>query len=83
MAGRTLTIDMADDDLLPAWGTVIELANTGISATWTLVGGLMVAAHARRADVLMRRPTDDVDVLVDYVTHRGDLNRAEATASAP
>lgn len=43
MAGRTLMVDMADDDLIPAWRTVIELAETGISAEWTVVGGPMVA----------------------------------------
>ncbi len=32
MAGRTLTVDMADDDLIPAWRTVIELGESGISA---------------------------------------------------
>ena len=76
MAGRTLTVDMADDDLIPAWQTVIELAESGVSAEWTLVGGLMVAAHARRAGVVMRRPTDDVDVLVDYVANRSSLSQA-------
>jgi hypothetical protein len=40
---------MQDDDLIPAWATIIELAETDI------------AAHARRAGVLTRRPTDDVD----------------------
>ena len=78
MAGRALTIDMQDDDLIPAWATVIELHETGISAEWTLVGGLMVAAHARRAGVLMRRPTVDVDVLVDYMTNRSSLANARA-----
>jgi hypothetical protein len=29
MAGRTLTVDMQDDDRLPAWRTVIELAESG------------------------------------------------------
>lgn len=76
MAGRTLTVDMADDDLIPAWQTVIELAESGVSAEWTLVGGLMVAAHARRAGVVMRRPTDDVDVLVDYMANRSSLLQA-------
>lgn len=76
MAGRTLTVDMADDDLIPAWRTVIELAESGASEEWTLVGGLMVAAHARRAGVIMRRPTDDVDVLVDYVANRSSLSQA-------
>ncbi len=76
MAGRTLTVDMEDDDLIPAWQTVIELAESGVSAEWTLVGGLMVAAHARRAGVIMRRPTDDVDVLVDYMANRSSLSQA-------
>lgn len=76
MAGRTLTVDMADDDLIPAWRTVIELAESGVSEEWTLVGGLMVAAHARRAGVVMRRSTDDVDVLVDYVANRSSLSQA-------
>lgn len=78
MAGRTVTVDMHDDELIPAWRTVIELAEAGISERWTLVGGLMVAAHARRAGVIMRRPTDDVDALVDYATDRSSLADARA-----
>lgn len=81
MAGRTLTVDMQDDDLIPAWATVIELAEIGIAAQWTLVGGLMVAAQARRAGVLMRRPTDDVDALVDYMTNRSSLTEARGALS--
>jgi hypothetical protein len=73
MAGAALTVDMGDDDLLPAWQTVVEVASTGIAGNLTLVGGLMVAVHARRADVVMRRPTDDMDALVDYWTHRSSL----------
>lgn len=69
---------MADDDLIPAWQTVIELATTGIAERLTLVGGLMVAAHARRAGVLMRRPTDDVDALVDYRADRSSLTDVRA-----
>lgn len=78
MAGRSLTVDMEDDDLLPSWRTVVELAEAGASRDWTLVGGLMVAAHARRAGAMMRRPTDDVDALVDYATDRASLARARA-----
>lgn len=66
MAGRALTVDMSDEDLLPAWQTVIEVSGTGISGNLTLVGGLMVAAHGSRAGVVMRRSTDDMDALVDY-----------------
>jgi hypothetical protein len=78
VAGRTLTVTMADDDLIPAWQTVIELARNGVSAGWTLVGGLMVYAHARRAGIVMNRPTDDVDVLVDYWANRASLSQAQS-----
>ncbi len=78
MAGRALTVLMEDDDQIPAWRTVIELAESGISEHWTLVGGLMVAAHARRPGVVMRRPTDDVDALVDYAANQSSLTEARA-----
>src|SRR4051812_36529179 len=64
---------MGDDDNLPAWQTVIDVASTGIAEKLTLVGGLMVAVHARRAGIMMRRPTDDMDALVDYWADRGSL----------
>lgn len=78
MAGRTLNVDMADVDLLPTWRTVIDLASNRVSETWTLVGGLMVDVHARRAGVFMPRPTEDVDVVVDYATNRSSLVDARA-----
>lgn len=80
MAGRTLTVDMHDDDLVPAWRTVIEIGATG--SQLTLVGGLMVAAHARRAGVLMSRPTDDLDVLADYRVNRSALTETRAALGA-
>jgi hypothetical protein len=73
MAGLELTLDMGDDDLLPAWRTVIDVAGTGISRSLTLVGGLMVAAHGIRVGVVMRRYTDDMDALVDYWADRTSL----------
>ncbi|MFZ1381799.1 MAG: hypothetical protein WAS54_03305 [Scrofimicrobium sp.] len=78
MAGRSLTVNMKDDDVIPAWKTVIELGAEGVSIDWTLVGGLMVTTHARRAGVAMHRPTDDVDVLVDYAANRGSLSVASS-----
>lgn len=77
MAGQIIDVDMADDDLLPAWRTVIDLADSSVSKDWTLVGGLMVDAHARRANVVMPRPTEDVDALVDYATNRSSLIEAQ------
>lgn len=79
MAGRELTVDMRDDDLLPAWQTVIDVASTGIAGDLTLVGGLMVATHGRRAGVMMRRSTDDMDALVDYWADRSSLTAARVT----
>lgn len=79
MAGRELTVAIGDDNLIPAWQTVLELSNAQIAGRLTLVGGLMVAAHARRAQVVMRRPTDDVDTLVDYVADRSSLSDMRAT----
>jgi len=79
VAGRELTVDMRDDDLLPAWQTVIDVASTGIAGDLTLVGGLMVATHGRRAGVMMRRSTDDMDALVDYWADRSSLTAARVT----
>ena len=79
MAGRELTVDMRDDDLLPAWQTVIDVASTGTAGDLTLVGGLMVATHGRRAGVMMRRSTDDMDALVDYWADRSSLTAARVT----
>jgi len=73
VAGGSLTVDMGDDDLLPAFRTVIEVASAGIGGKLTLVGGLMVAVHARRAGVAMNRSTDDMDALVDYQADRSSL----------
>ncbi len=73
MAGRTLNVEMGGDGKIPAWQTVIELSSRGLAERLTLVGGIMVAAHARRAGVVMRRPTDDVDMLVDFATDRSSL----------
>lgn len=78
MAGEERTVDMGNDDLLPAWQTAIDVASTGISASLTLIGGLMVAVHAAHAGVTMRRSTDDLDALVDYVANRGSLIAAKA-----
>jgi hypothetical protein len=54
------------------------VASTGVTADLTLVGGLMVAVHAARASVTMRRSTDDMDALVDYVADRGSLTATKA-----
>ena len=73
MAGAAFTVHMDDDDMLPAFQTVIDVGAAGAAEGLTLVGGLMVAVHGRRAGVIMRRSTDDMDALVDFRADRGSL----------
>ncbi len=49
---------------LHPWPNVFELAREMATDKWTLVGGLMVQAHALAHGVTLTRPTDDVDVLL-------------------
>lgn len=49
---------------LHPWPNVFELAREMATDKWTLVGGLMVQAHALAHGVKLTRPTDDVDVLL-------------------
>lgn len=74
MAGQTLEVTLGSDSGLPSWQSVHDLARTAVSHKLTLVGGLMVDIHARRAGVFMPRTTADVDVLVDYQAARSELN---------
>lgn len=73
MAGAEISVHMDDDDMLPAFRTVIDVGGAGAAEGLTLVGGLMVAVHGRRAGVVMRRSTDDMDALVDFRADRGSL----------
>ena len=70
MAGAEISVHMDDDDMLPAFQTVIDVGAAGAAGGLTLVGGLMVAVHARRAGVIMRRSTEDMEALVDFRTDR-------------
>lgn len=71
-------ISLTGDETLPAWRSVIELDQAGLSEALTLVGGLMVYAHARAAGLSSPRPTADADVLVDVITARPTLNEVSA-----
>ena len=82
MAGAELTVHMDDDDILPAWRTVIDVGEAGAAEGLTLVGGLMVAVHCRRAGVIMRRSTDDMDALVDFQADQGSLISTSAALRA-
>ncbi len=49
---------------LHPWPNVFELAQVMATDKRTLVGGVMVQAHALAHGVTLTRPTDDVDVLL-------------------
>ena len=74
MAGQTFTLNLESDSALPGWQSVRDIAGSAVADKVTLIGGLMVDIHARRAGVVMPRPTVDVDVLVDYQAERSGLN---------
>jgi hypothetical protein len=74
MAARTPTLNLGDDDGLPAWQTVIGLSQVMDTSRLTIIGGLMVYLHASRGGVQMPRSTDDADVLLDMVVHRDGLS---------
>lgn len=46
------------------WPNLFELANSFDTSKWTLVGGLMVQAHAICHDITATRPTADLDLLL-------------------
>jgi hypothetical protein len=73
MAGQTHTVDIGDDDLLPPWTTVFEVAGAIDVSDWVLVGGLMVQLHARRASIPLPRATKDVDLIADVQTNRSSF----------
>ncbi len=73
MAGQTHAVDIGDDDLLPPWTTVFEVARAIDVADWVLVGGLMVQLHARRASIPPPRATKDVDLIADVQTNRSSF----------
>ena len=79
MAGATHEVDIGDDDLLPPWSTVFELAAAFEIDDWVLVGGLMVQLHARRASIAPPRTTRDVDLVADVITNGSSLSTLTGT----
>lgn len=63
---------------IPAWKTVLDIAEIIPSKSWVLVGGLMTQAHAEFAG-LESRATSDVDLLVDLLAKS---SRASAVVRA-
>lgn len=67
---RVILLNDADEYWqLPPWPTAFELANALPPYSWTLVGGLMVALHAKIADIPPSRPTVDVDTALHLETN--------------
>jgi hypothetical protein len=77
MAGHTLEVNLVPESDLPPWKTVRDLSESKVSDRLTLIGGLMVDLHAKRAGVFMARATVDVDCLVDYQAQRNGLRAVE------
>jgi hypothetical protein len=81
MAARTNTLNLVDEEMLPAWRSVIELSEVLDISELTIVGGLMVYLHASRGGVIMPRSTDDADFLVNALVDRGSLIAFSAAIS--
>ena len=73
MAVETHRINIGNDDLLPPWPTVFDVASTLDIEQWVVVGGLMVQLHAYRAQIPPSRPTKDLDVVVNLTATSGSL----------
>ncbi|MFF2050641.1 hypothetical protein ACFVU2_03480 [Leifsonia sp. NPDC058194] len=80
MAAGTHTLNLGDDELLPAWKSVIELSGAMETSELTIIGGLMVYLHASRGGVAMPRSTDDADFLVDALVNNAGLIAFAAAA---
>ncbi|NUU08589.1 hypothetical protein [Leifsonia sp. C5G2] len=78
MAAIAHTLNLGDDDLLPAWESVKGLSEVMNTGELTIVGGLMVYLHATRGGITMPRSTDDADFLVDALVDRGSLTALAA-----
>jgi hypothetical protein len=67
---RRLTVPTPTHGWDHPWPNLFELAAVFRTDNWTLIGGLMVHAHALAHNVPVNRPTEDVDVMlhVEVVT---------------
>jgi hypothetical protein len=85
MADRRYVIVVDDRD--DQWRLLLDIASVLTTEHWTLVGGLMVQAHAARAGIEPTRATSDVDVLISLRCRVSDvaapLLRAGFVAQVP
>ena len=62
------------DEIVPAWKTVIDVAQATPKGSWLLVGGLMTQVHAGLHGY-SSRATEDVDVLVDIMANTSNISK--------
>lgn len=70
MNSRKLDIDK----MPPPWNTVYDVAGVLPDDSWLLVGGLMVQAHARLAN-LGSRATADIDMLINVMASSSNISK--------
>ncbi len=62
------------EELIPAWKTVLDVAQATSKGSWLLVGGLMTQVHAGLHGY-SSRATEDVDVLVDIMANTSNASK--------
>lgn len=61
---RRVVLPMPTGGWMHPWPNAFELARVLPTSKWTLVGGVMVQAHALAHGLRVARPTDDLDLLL-------------------
>jgi hypothetical protein len=61
---RTVRLSAPSEGWMHPWPNAFELARDFPTSKWTLVGGVMVQAHAIAHGIPVSRPTDDLDLLL-------------------
>lgn len=74
---RTATLPTPSGGWFHPWPNVFELAAHLPTHVWTLVGGLMVQAHALAHGIDVVRPTEDLDVLLHIEISAAVVTRAD------
>jgi hypothetical protein len=62
------------EEFVPAWKTVLDVAQATPKGSWLLVGGLMTQVHAGLHGY-SSRATEDVDVLVDIMANASNASK--------
>ena len=79
---RSVELPTPDGGWFHPWPNVFELATALPPDHWTLVGGLMVQAHALGHGIDVVRPTDDLDILLHIEISAAVVSRADRDIAA-